>query len=63
MTRPLASWSSQISPVGPRSPYLKVHGTYEPIITVLITLLMIPLKGLIGVIPIISRVISPAIIG
>ena len=42
---------------------LKVHGTYKPIITVLITLLIIPLKGLIGVIPIISRVISPVIIG
>ena len=37
---------------------MKVHGTYSPIITVLITLLIIPLKGLIGVIPIISRVIS-----
>ena len=43
--------------------YLKVHGTYLPIIAVLITLLVIPLKGLIGVIPIISRVISPDIIG
>ena len=43
--------------------HLKVHGTYYPIITVLITLLIIPLKGLIGVIPIISRVISPVIIG
>ena len=33
--------------------YLKVHGTYQPIIAVLITLLIIPLKGLIGVIPVI----------
>ena len=46
-----------------RYPYLKVHGTYYLIITVLITLLIIPLEGLIGVIPIISRVISPVIIG
>ena len=36
--------------------YLEVHG-------VLITLLIIPLKGLIGVIPLISRVISTVIIG
>ena len=43
--------------------YLKVHGTYQPIITVLITPLIIPLKGLIGVIPSISRVISTVIIG
>ena len=43
--------------------YLEVHGTYEPIITVLVTLLIIPLKGLIGVIPLISRVISPVRIG
>ena len=45
------------------SNYLKVHGTYSPVITVLIAQLRIPLKGLIGVIPIISRVISPVIIG
>ena len=43
--------------------YLKVHGTYEPRKTVLIILLIVPLKGLIGVIPIISRVISPVISG
>ena len=43
--------------------YLEVPGTYQPIITVLLTLLIIPLKGLIGVIPIISRVISTVISG
>ena len=43
--------------------HLKVHGTYQPIVTVPITLLIIPLKGLIGVIPIISGVISPVISG
>ena len=42
--------------------YLKVHDTYQPLTTVLITLL-IPLKGLIGVIPIISRARSPLISG
>ena len=40
---------------------MKVHGTYQPLITVLITLRIMPLKGLIGVTPIISRVISPVI--
>ena len=45
------------------NPYLEVHGTYKPLITVLITLLILPLKGLIGVIPIISRVISTVISG
>ena len=62
-------WSSRLRTVRirgnipERNPYLEVHGTYKPIITVLITLLIIPLKGLIGVIPIISRVISPVISG
>ena len=37
--------------------------TYEPIITVLIPPLIRPLKGLIGVLPIISRVISPILSG
>ena len=46
-----------------RHSYLEVHGTYSPIRTVLIILLIIPLKGLIGVIPIISRVISLVISG
>ena len=38
-------------------------GLNNQFITVLITLLIIPLKGLIGVIPIISRVISTVISG
>ena len=46
-----------------KGPYLKVHGTCEPITTALITLLIMPLQGLIGVIPNISRVLSAVIIG
>ena len=38
-------------------------GLHIPLITVLITLLIIPLKGLIGVIPITSRAISTVISG
>ena len=44
-------------------PYLKVHGTYSPIITGLITLLIIgitPIRPFRGMI---SRVISTVIIG
>ena len=46
---------------GPGRIYLKVHGTWYLLLTRLITLLITPLNGLIGVSPFISRVITPVI--
>ena len=46
-----------------QDPGKALRGSFKGLITVLITLLIIPLKGLIGVIPIIGRVISKVISG
>ena len=47
--------------LGTLDPYLQAHGTYEPLTTGLVTLLVVSMTGLICVSPMTSRVITPVI--